>query len=287
MSHLPYIKATTLRNLLFLCGLLLSSAKAELSQSNSLPPQRVISIDYCADQYLLKLGLPKQILGVSAKSTTQFSYMRKEAETIRKVRPFAEDLITLEPDLVIRSFGGGSGIRNFLEQHGVPVLQIDFLDSLEKIKETIVNVSTALGNKALGDELLDQLKQRLLNIPSEGRKSPAMYISGGGVTTGPGTLMHDIMTRGNLRNMVNTPGWRTIPLEQLVSERPEIVVHSFFENFMTNNGAWSPARHPITKKFLHSNPNQSIAPVLLSCGGWYSVDAIEKLSQVSRDREIN
>ena len=73
----------------------------------------------------------------------------RKAENFNKVRPLAEELISLKPDLVIRSFGGGKDISKFLSQHKIPILQIGFLDSMEEINRTIKNVSKALGNLSL------------------------------------------------------------------------------------------------------------------------------------------
>ena len=87
--------------LVITCGPL----KAETGLSAKHVPQRVISIDYCADQYLLKLGTSSQILGVSPTSVAPFSFMREKAKNFNKVRPTTEELLALKPDLIIRSFG--------------------------------------------------------------------------------------------------------------------------------------------------------------------------------------
>jgi iron complex transport system substrate-binding protein len=114
-----------------------------------------------------------------------------------------------------------------LSHHKIPIIQIGFLDSIDDINQTIANVSKALGNDELGIALVDDLNRRLLSVPNIKTKSAALYIAAGGVTTGKGTLVHDIMSKGNLRNIVDTPGWSDIPLEQLVSLRPDVIVHSY------------------------------------------------------------
>ncbi len=261
--------------LIITCG----SLQAETGPSAKRVPQRVISIDYCADQYLLKLGTSSQILGVSPKSVASFSFMREKAENFNKVRPLAEELISLKPDLVIRSFGGGKDISKFLSQHKIPILQIGFLDSMEEINRTIKNVSKALGNQAMGIRLVKDLNRRLISIPHTEKKKTALYIAAGGVTTGDGTLVHDIMTKGNLSNIIETRGWTDIPLEQLVSLRPNVIVHSYLNDLTKNSGKWSPIHHPVTERFLKRNTAIAIPPALVSCGGWYSLDAIEMISR--------
>ncbi len=272
--------------LIFL-GITCGSLKAETGPSAKHVPQRVISIDYCADQYLLKLGTSSQILGVSPKSVASFSFMREKAKNFNKVRPTTEELLALKPDLIIRSFGGGIGINKFLSDHKIPIIQIGFLDSLEDINQTITNVSKALGNDELGIALVEDLNRRLLAVPNIKTKSSALYMAAGGVTTGKGTLVHDIMSKGNLRNIVDTPGWSDIPLEQLVSLRPDIIVHSYLGDLTKNSGKWSAVHHPVTKRFLESNTAIAIPPALVSCGAWYSLDAVEMISRVQREYTIH
>ena len=91
---------------------------------------RVVSIDFCADQYALKL-LPKhRILAVSNNADKHFSYMREKAVNLLKIKPTAEDIILLEPDLIIRSYGGGPYATSTFEKAGIPVLQIPFVDNI-------------------------------------------------------------------------------------------------------------------------------------------------------------
>jgi len=272
--------------LIFL-GITCGSLKAETRPSAKHIPQRVISIDYCADQYLLKLGTSSQILGVSPKSMASFSFMQEKAKNFNKVRPTTEELLALRPDLIIRSFGGGVGVNKFLKHHKIPTLQIGRLDSFEDITQTIVKISKVLGNDELGIALVHELKRRLLSITRTEEKSTALYVAAGGVTTGEGTLVHDIMVKGNLLNIVDTQGWRDIPLEQLVSLRPNIIVHSYLDDLNKNSGKWGAIHHPVTKRFLLSHNAIAIPPALVSCGAWYSLDAVEMISRVQRKHTIH
>ncbi|MCA8893462.1 MAG: ABC transporter substrate-binding protein, partial [Hyphomonas sp.] len=66
-----------------------------------------VSLDYCADQYVLKLADREQILAISPDGDKEFSYMHEAAEDVPTVRPVAEDVLVLKPDLVVRAYGGG------------------------------------------------------------------------------------------------------------------------------------------------------------------------------------
>ena len=48
-------------------------------QATSERPMRIVSLDYCSDQYVLKLADPDQILAVSPDAEASFSFMRDAA----------------------------------------------------------------------------------------------------------------------------------------------------------------------------------------------------------------
>jgi len=62
-------------------------------------PTRIVSLDFCADQYVLKLADRENILALSPEAVMAHSYMRTKAEGMPSVRPLAEDAIALQPDL--------------------------------------------------------------------------------------------------------------------------------------------------------------------------------------------
>ena len=86
--------------------------------------QRIVSLDYCADQYVLKLADREQILAISPDAVKDFSYMQDAAVGVPTVRPVAEDVLILKPDLIVRTYGGGPNAAAFFKRAGVPVLQV-------------------------------------------------------------------------------------------------------------------------------------------------------------------
>ena len=68
-------------------------------------PMRIVSLDFCADNYVLKLADPDQILKLFLPDAEKdFSHMRDAAVGFRTVRPVSEDILILKPDLVVRSW---------------------------------------------------------------------------------------------------------------------------------------------------------------------------------------
>jgi iron complex transport system substrate-binding protein len=243
-------------------------------------PSRVISLDYCADQFVLKL-LPKdRILAVSPDARSKFSYMRDHALGVSQVRPIAEDVLTRSPDLVVRSYGGGSNITHFVTDVGVPVVQIPLVaNDLDAIRESIRFVAEKLGVPARGEKIVADMNRRLKAINNHGDEKTALYMTPTGVTSGPGTLIHEMITAAGYQNFEERPGWWSLPLERLAYEQPDLVIAAFFDHKGDHPGQWSAMRHPVAKRQLSERPTVLIDGAWTSCGAWFLLDAIEALDK--------
>ncbi len=247
-------------------------------------PQRIVSLDYCADQYVLKLADRDQIVAISPDALKDFSYMREAAVGLPAVRPIVEDVLTQEPDLVVRSFGGGPNITAFLQRAGVPVLQVGWASSVDSeeissIPSVVQQMADGLGHPDRGEELVNEFRARLNTIRTRPNNDEALYMTPGGVTTGPGSLVHDMLTAAGLQNFQTRPGWASLPLERLAYEKPDLVAAAFFEAMMNQPNMWSASRHPVARAQL-SNPNTvPLQGAWTACGGWFILDAIEALAE--------
>ena len=241
--------------------------------------QRVVSLDYCADQFVLKL-LPRQrILAVSPDADKHFSYMRDSAKDIQTVRPIAEDIITLGPDLVVRSYGGGPNVARFFEHAGITVLQIPYSNNVESIGMTVQFLAESLGVAEKGVEIVTDMQRRREQIDAISKDHSALYMTPTGATSGPGTLIHEMLQAAGFENFEPQPGWRSIPLERLAYEQPDVVAAAFFDDDRIDSSRWSPMRHPLAKEQMHDQPTVMLQGAWTSCGGWYLLDAIEALAK--------
>ena len=275
---------TMTRLTVFLLSIFLSACSG-----NSSPPQvedklmRIVSLDYCADQYVLKLADREQILAVSPDAAKDFSYMRETAIGIPTVRPVAEDILILKPDLVVRSFGGGPNATALFERAGIPVLQVGWASNIDRqemgsIPSLIEHMADGLGHVERGRALIAEFRERLDAVQAVASDKSALYMTAGGVTTGPGSLVHEIFAAAGLDNFQSTPGWRSLPLERLAYEQPDVIAATFFETMTNQPHAWSAARHPVARAQLDGSGVISLQGAWTSCGGWFILDAIEALA---------
>lgn len=248
------------------------------------PPARIVSLDFCADQYLLALAEREQILALSPDAGKNFSYLAEMARGIPTVRPTAEQVLILKPDLVVRSYGGGPRAAAFFERAGVPVLNIGRAtgskgSEIDSIPAVIEHAAAGLGAAQRGRALAGEFRARLAALRQGKGERSALYMSPVGVTTGPGSLMHEVLTAAGLENFQKAPGWRSLPLERLAYEKPDFIAASFFDERAYSTNTWSATRHPVAQAQMREARVVPIKVAWITCGAWFVMDAIEALAQ--------
>ena len=242
-------------------------------------PVRIVSLDVCADQYVLKLVDRSRILAVSPYATADFSYMREAAAGLPVVRPVAEDVLVLKPDLVVRAHGGGPNANAFFERAGIPVLNVGWAADVAAIVDIVETMSAGLAEPVRGAQMVADIRERLDRIPTPAERRSALYVTPSGVTTGPGSLVHEMLVAAGLRNFQTQPGWQPIPLERLAYEPPDLTAAAFFDVRSDLTDTWSPMRHPVAREQLGSRPAVALQGAWTACSGWYLLDAIEALAK--------
>ena len=260
-------------------------APAEASGAAPGLPERVVSLDYCADQYVLEFVERERIVGLSPDSGAAFSYHREPARGLPQVRPRAEEVLALRPDLVVRSYGGGPGAAAFYRRAGVRVAQLGFAGDLAGVREVMLRAAADLGAPERGAALAADFDARLAAIAARlpersggGARPAALYLTPGGVSAGPGTLVHELLAAAGYANFLTAPGFREIPLERLARERPDRIVPAFFDAPEAHAGHWSAARHPLVRSLFAAGPLTPLSGAWTACGGWFLLDAVEALA---------
>ena len=241
------------------------------------PASRIVSLDYCADQFVLGLADRERILALSPDAGQDFSYLRAAAAGLPTVRPRAEDVLALEPDLVVRNYGGGPRAPAFFERAGVPVLQIDFAPDIDAVRDRIRQAAAALEAPERGEGLIADMDARLERARAAAPDADTLYLAPSGVAAGSGTFVDHLIAAAGLDNFSDESGWRSIPLERLVYETPDVYAVPRFER-TNHNMVWTPFRHPLAVRRVQAGPTMPIDGATTSCGAWFLADAVEALA---------
>ena len=266
---------TRVRRLLLAAGFAVACGTASPPDRPDGPASRIVSLDYCADQFVLGLADRERILALSPDAVKDFSYLRAEAAGLPAVRPRAEDVLALEPDLVVRNYGGGPRAGVFFERAGVPVLQIDFAPDIDAVRDRIRQAAAALGVVGRGEALIADMDERLARARAGASGAGTLYLAPSGVSAGSGTFVGQLIAAAGLDNFEDRFGWRSIPLERLAYETPDVYAVPEFENL---NAVRTPFRHPLAVRRVRAGRTTAIDGATTSCGAWFLADAVEALA---------
>ncbi|XBQ17190.1 MAG: ABC transporter substrate-binding protein [Oceanicaulis sp.] len=236
---------------------------------------RVVSLDYCADQFVLALADPEQILGVSVQADDVHSVLRDQAEGHQQVRDAAEDVLALGPDLVIRSYGGDARARALYDRFGVEVFDLGWAGDFDGVRASIRRTAAALGHPERGEALIAEMDTKLAEA-ANGPRLSALYLTPSGATTGSGTLVAELLEAANFDNAGaagGAAGWRTLPLERLAAQEPDLVIAAFFDEDAAARDSWSVSRHPVFRRLIGETPSVTIDGAKTTCGAWFLADA--------------
>lgn len=237
---------------------------------------RIVSLDYCADQFVLGLAGRERVLALSPDAGKDFSYLRAAATGLPAVRPRAEEVLALDPDLVVRTYGGGPRAAAFFERAGVPVLQIDFAPDVDAVRDRVRQAAAALGVPGRGKELVAGMDARLARARAGSPGAAVLYLAPSGVSAGAGTFVDRLIAEAGLDNFDERAGWRAIPLERLAYEAPDVYAVPAFEG--RHNMVRTPFRHPLAVRRVQAGPAVALEGATTSCGAWFLADAVEALA---------
>ena len=234
----------------------------------------LVSLDYCADQFVLALADREQILAVSKDAERRFSHLREKAAGIPKVRAAAEDVIALQPDVVVRSFGGDARALAFYERFGIRTVQLGYAEDVQGTVDVLRAVAAEIGQGARAEALIAAMPGA---APDKGRA--ALYVTPGGVSAGQGTMIGSIMAQAGLSNANTGEGWTDLPLERLVQAPPALMLTAFFGFDDDATDRWSVSRHPVMRRLLAGAQVIAMDESRISCPAWLVADEAQAIAQ--------
>lgn len=257
--------------LIAFAGVLASGGVAEAR------PLRVLSLDQCADQYVLALRSDAE-LALSPRADDPDAWLREASEGHRRVRPTLEAAVGFQPDVVVRYWGGEPRLLTRLEQTGTTVATIPDATDFDGIRTNIRSVSEALGVPARGEVLIARMGARLASDASPAAERPgALYLTAGGFTAGPNTLIDAILNAAGYRNLADRPYFNPVSVERVALFPPVRFVLGFFDQA---RGDWrGPGRHPVVRKAADGRVAASLPSATLTCPAWFAADAVAMLRE--------
>ncbi|MFZ2869832.1 ABC transporter substrate-binding protein [Zavarzinia sp.] len=265
------------RLILVLCGLLALAPAARAAP-------RVVSMNLCADELVLRLADREQIASVSfLAAERRISTAADLVGDIPLNHGMAEEVVRLAPDLVIAGRYTTRTTVGLLRDLDLPVLDLDVPATFEAVEDQIREVASALGHPARGEAMIAGMEAALAAIPPRSQPARALVLRPNGLTAGPGSLVDTLLTRAGFINIGRDPalqGYSGLPLEWVVSLRPDYLV-------LDTEPAPSPAlahallHHPVLAHLPFELRVIGVPNRLWTCAGPAMVEAVALLAGVS------
>lgn len=195
-------------------------------------PERVVTLNPSAAQTMWELGAREKVVGVS-----QFAAYLEGAgdrEVVTSGSPSqvnAEQVISLEPDLVLAPNTIDNDSVTQLRDAGVTVYRFQFANSLEAVYEKTETIGQLAGECDAAETTVSDMRDRVDTIRQavDGQERPRVYYNlGGGYTAGPSTFIGSMMETAGGHNIAADGNFSQPypqPSEEFVAEQdPEFVV---------------------------------------------------------------
>jgi iron complex transport system substrate-binding protein len=245
-------------------------------------PKRIVSINLCADQLVLALADRGQIAGLTHNATDP--EMSGEAATARGLRLLsnsAEQILAIEPDLIVGMPASRSAALRALPEQNYPLLDLATANTLDEIYTSIDETAEAVGHPERGRALVAKMQGELAGLPKPGRGRVAAYYQRRGYMTGTGTLIDELMTRVGLVNLagkLGKPPLSQLILEEMVAAQPDFLIVESATDKVTDQGS-EMLHHPA----LRDIPRISIPQAWTVCGSpAYTTAARSIVEQIAR-----
>ena len=272
------ISRLVLPALMLIVALIATSASAT---GRSLP--RVASFGLCADQMLLMLADPGQIVSVSDQATGPLSVYRDRARAFPQNRGSAEEVIASGATLLLYSDTMNRRSADALASFGIKTISVPFANSWAEVDAMTRLIARAIGREARGEAVIADMHRRLARVrPAEptAQWPTVIYYRPDGGGAGTGTFVDESLRAAGFRNLQaewGPPLWSGVPVEWVVRHPPDFFAVSYFD---TNNNASSVLRrNPVLWGHARTRPVLNVPGKYWNCGSPLLVEAVELLAR--------
>ena len=197
--------------------------------------ERIISGSAATTEILVELGLGDKIVAVDMYGT-DVAGLPEGAEAIDMFSPNAEQLVSLQADLLIASSMSrqGTDVDPFavLAETGVCVAYIPTAESLADIMADVRFIAELCGVKEKGEAIVAQMEAKIAEIREKAKQIPTpktVYFEVSPApdlySLGSGTYIHEMMEILGAKNIFgDQTGWLKVSEESVILANPDVIL---------------------------------------------------------------
>jgi iron complex transport system substrate-binding protein len=240
-------------------------------------------MNVCTDQLLLTLADPAQILGLSRFSRDAWqSWAAGDARRYPTLSGGAEDVLVLEPDIVVASLFDKRSTRELLKANGLHLAEFTVPRTLDEVKDQIREMGNVVQHpdRATAEiARLDAAIARARHAVTD-RHYRVLPLSRRGWVSGRDSLVGSLLAEVGLFNAAGDLGVGSgglASLEAIVKLKPDFIVVSEAGDRAEDNGR-AFLLHPALERFYPPEKRIVIPERLTVCGGVMLAEALDVLT---------
>ena len=273
----------TVRRIRVLSAVLVAVATALAASAASAKPQRIASLNLCTDQLALMLVDPKRIVTVTFLARDpSTSYMAAAAATIPTNRGRLEQILPLQPDLVLAGRYTTHFTKTLLRKLGYPIFEADIPNTFDQVRAQVREVAALLGESEKGEALVAGMDEKLARAAAKASDQPIAALYGPrGYSQGAGTLENSVLAAAGYRNLaaeMGVSGSRVLSLEILLKRAPRYLIFNARVDEAPSL-AMAVFKHPALSRAFTGTAAIRIPPRFWYCPGPMLGDAVQFLAE--------
>lgn len=256
---------------------------------------RVVSLNLCADAYLMAFAKPEQILGLTQQSSDPtLSAFVEEASNFPVSGGRMSNIIEQHPDIIIINNYSPPPNKALIDRLGIKIVKLDAANSYQTARTEILQLGKAIHRLEAAKAYLAQLDKEL----EDARHTELTYMPSiinyqrRGIVVGETHILDDIIQLAGAQNLGRDTG-RTIgpmSLENLIRLQPDYVL-SISENdeqtLKAQDRGSEILSHPALQKMFSAERHIYIPQNLTVCAGATTPKAVAHLIETLQSSQLS
>ena len=269
--------------------------QSENFRNNKTHLPRVVSLNLCADAYLMAFAKPEQILGLTQQSSDPtLSAFVEEASNFPVSGGRMSNILEQQPDIIIINNYSPPPNKALMDRLGIKIVKLDAANSYQSARTEILQLGKAIHRLEAAKAYLAQLDKEL----EDARHTELTYMPSiinyqrRGIVVGETHILDDIIQLAGAQNLGRDTG-RTIgpmSLENLIRLQPDYVL-SISENdeqtLKAQDRGSEILSHPALQKMFSAERHIYIPQNLTVCAGATTPKAVAHLIETLQSSQLS
>lgn len=241
---------------------------------------RVMSLNLCADPYLMAFADKAQIVALTPLSRdARLSANAAAAENFPVSDGQIEAIIELKPDLVIVSSWSDPMRNALIKRLGFELLTLDAAQNYKAARDEIITLGKAIGREAQARAYLQNLDTALAALQKLTHAPKVLPLQRRNLTVGQGHILDDILSRAgavNLGRDTSDSPMRRVSLESALAVQADYILVNETDEMPDSRGMEF-ITHPALARAYPATRRLHIDNNLLVCAGASTPRAVAAL----------